>query len=1133
MLHESCRRHQADTKNKEDFEKLFIKLNYICQLKASKEVQATSWSNKNVINYIYGPIPGFPSGSWWGIRMDCSRDRVHDPFDENIQNGPFGVTSFCTSSNNLNEDVDFGSYLTLTGQKYINGQTDWDPLIKNYENQIPVRLIRSYNLLNEFAPKTGYRYDGLYIVANFWIGVNSDSTKYYKFALLRLTNQDPPIWSSKQTSTSTSTSYSIGQLASLSLQNNSENSSPSPYKFKKCLHSSEHVQKGKYDRSTESLQSPNFETKKTDEKERGTAESAIVTRHVFKKGNPDCTVSTPSTSIMSENKPLTHIGNQGSKAHSTNISIRTGLYDSSHSTQHDVKRSSTLSSFCRTVKPLNLLKTNQHTEISSSSSKDKNKTLDGKVQSIGAYEFPKRVDYILPNSVKSETLKIKVTKDVSSEKNDNPMDVNLSPYYKHENNINKTYEDLTNDSTEIHGSNGSSSETTTNILNTTNFLYRNDNSTLKEAQELKSINSLDTLTPDKILHLINNNCHPLSKLLIGNMIGLTSEQSIDLKPHDLSIDKSENKTKTAMSKSSMKETNEKKNNSDELSTSRYYKFRRHRRLSKKMINKQELMKCENTHDGELGKRSVQSSDALEQSVAPFDMCNGSKANISEEESLDSNKLNKEVKNKIVRQKKINGLQESPKNMKKNMGTRNEIRTRLRTMKAIKPSMKKHINKRQRREIANLLIDAKIGPKVRGPRNRRLRCISNTYSKQSCERYGTGICTLTKCRINPEISGQQSTFKNRNGIIKIGSCKRIRNKQTVSIQKSEALKENRVQKNLTLARKVNKDNVDDKIVINNSINTSDDNKKPKVLKSNVEPAMRAIVVNRRKKLIQPIPTKLKNIKFEGEMHSDSGKEVSKPCKTDAITQCSLIKEPLMRNLQLYDFGQKCNRNEQYTFIKIEYGENKDVRSEVCKAARSNSEKKSYPKHKIEKHKHIESVYNAQHSKNTSTLSGKNILNTKEETKSSMERVSAFVPVNVLDNDLKIARLRSIGFKPIACSNSSNEVTPDQSKRNSSGTFISKVLRQNVAEKYNKYTNEENDIVVYMDEELQYQDIEDEDKYSLCNKRKALKMEGCSSNNDEAEKESSIDARLSLEQDLDSPWHGWKKVVTNTNIYWVGW
>ena len=1131
ILYESCCPHQVEAKSKEDFEKLFIKLNYVRQVRPAKEeVQLNpSWSNKNVINYTYGPVSGFLPGAWWGIRMDCSRDRVHDPFNENIQNGPFGVTSVCTSSTNLNEDVDFGSSLTVTGRRYLDGKCEKDPLIKNYESQIPLRLIRSYNLLNEFAPKTGYRYDGLYIVTNVWIGVNSDSTKHYKFALLRLNDQEPAVWSAKQTSLNASRTSSALHPMSTSLRNCSEN-----------LGSGIAVQKVKHEKSNGFVQLGNVENKQTDEKEKAAPESAIVTRHVFKKANTECTPIMPSMSATSENKSLTHIGAQGSKTHNTNISIRTGLYDSSYSTQHDVKKS-TLLPFCRTAKSLNLAKANQHTEHSNPTSKDKNRGSDGKAQVVATNEFPKRVDYISPNTIKPDAVKVKSTKDTSIEASDATDDLNCS----------KTHKSITNDSKDVCKSNVNSSDTPTNVLNSTNSTnsaYRNENSThkvaSKETQELKSIDSLDALTPDTILHLINKKCHPLSKLLMGNMIGLTSEQSIDLKPHDLLTVQAEINNKVATQRNGSEETIEKKNFEsipDDLIGARCYKFRRRRRLSRKAMSKSEIRKCDKAHNGESRTSPVQSLDILGENLMAFSTCNGSEESISEEGALHSSKRNKDIKSKVVKE---NGMQAKKidNRIKKDVGSRNEIRTRLRTMKAIKSSLKKHINKKQRREITNLLIDANIGPKVRGPRNRRLRCISNTYAKQSYKRYSNAMCIVNKCSMNSKILEQQSTFKARNKLAKSNNYKRVRDKESRDVPRSKALNlnETRIHKNLAVSKKVDKVDIAGRISNNNDNinNTSDNNKSVKVNLRRVQSNDVTMVENRKRKSIQTVPTKVKCSPRIEELHKRYKKEISQPCKTDAVIQCSLIREPLMRSLKSNDFVQNNARNEQYTFIKIEYGEFKDTKSVMSRATRSNGESKGADGGK----RCTKAAGNIRHRKNSDISLNSNILITKEQSKCSAERMSAFVPVNVLDSDLKIARLRSIGFKPIvSCgggggSSSSNETAIYQNKGNCSATFNSKVLKQNVSEKYNQYTNEENDVVVYMDDELQYQDIEDEDNNSLANKRKTPESGVCVSSNEQINRITSERGSYNdplWEQDLESPWHGWKKVVTSEDTYWIGW
>ncbi|CAD1476238.1 unnamed protein product, partial [Heterotrigona itama] len=1108
-----------DIKSKKEYEKLFIKLNYVCQTKRIKEdTQLNSWCKKNVISYIYGPISSFSSGSWWGIRMDCSRDRIHDPFDENIQNGPFGVTSICTSNVNLNEDIDLGNSLTITGQKFSVGESEKDPLVKNYENQIPVRLIRSYNLFNEFAPKTGYRYDGLYIVTNFWIGVNTDSIKYYKFALLRINDQEPPSWSTKPAPLSTNNHVST-LYSSTPLQNHLKNFASNMYEFKKYSHGSEFViQKEKYENSNGFSHTQN-ENKKVDETKKSSTESAIVTRHVFKKLNTsaECISNIPNMPIMPENKSLTSIGNKESKTHNTNISIRTGLYNSSHSTQNNSKKN-TSSPFCRATKSFNIVKTNQHTE-NRNSNKDKNKNLDGKSQTNISNEFPKHINCVSFNVVKSESMKIKYPKDINAEINIDATDTSLNSC---------TYKEITNDSKDVCNNSVNLSDTT-NMLNMTNCMYKNEVSThkivSKELQEIKSLDSLDSLTPDKILHLINNKNNPLSKLLMGNMIGLTSEQSIALQAEDKSKIKDEIVNQT----SDTQETKEKTKFeviSDDLNGSRSYKFRRRRKLSRKTMNKSEILKYNKIHTEKFKNGSVQSLDILE-----YPRKSKREINICE------NLKNKSTKQNHVQKKESNHLSNSAKYIKKNAANTMEARLHLQAVRTIDSSIKKHINKKQRREIANLLIDAKIGPKIRGPRYRRLRCINNECTKQLYERFNTAMYTLNKCKVNTK----QSTFQNRNKLTKITRCKRVKNNQTRNIKMSETLNFNcsEIDRNFTTSKKVDKNYVTKQTVNNNNNNNNnvknddndnskkeDNNKRTKFIEKNVKIVENedTVIIKNRKRKLKTVCNDPKCNKINEKLQNSSEEQISKPCKTDAITQCSLLEEPIAKNPKSNDFVQNNARNEQYTFIKIEYGSDFKEIYETKKLNNRNKGQHSMFRSSTEKYaSRANAVSNMQHSTDSNVSLNSNILLAKKQNKFSPERTSAFVPVNIPDNDLKIARLRSIGFKPINFSNNDEDINSED-KRN-------KMLKQNVTEKYNKYTNEENNIVVYMDDELQYQDIEDEDKNSLSISDKTSDSEVHIERSSDMilEKESCTSL---LEQDLESPWHGWKKIVTNKDTYWVG-
>lgn len=1043
--------------------------------------------------------------------MDCSRDRVHDPFDEDIQNGPFGVTSICTSSINLNEDIDLGNSLTLTGQKYFIGKLDEDPLIKNYENQIPVRLIRSYNLLNDFAPKTGYRYDGLYIVTKFWIGINSDSVKYYKFALLRLSDQEPSLWINPvplAISNCTSTLHST----SVSLRNYLKNSAPNLYEFKKYSHGAESIiQKEKHENSFGFSQSQNIENKKVNEKKiKNITKSAIVTRHVFKKLNTEYTSNVPCISTISK-KSLSHIENKGSKTHNTNISIRTGLYNSSHNTRNDNKKN-TSSPFCRTTKSLNIHKTNQHIENWNLSNKDKNKNFDGKTQTIATNEFSKRINYISFNSVKPDSIKIKFAKSTNTKMNNDTNNTNANSYHRFECNV--TSKEISNDFKDLCN-NTINSPDTTNMLNITNCMYKNEISAYKmmskELQELKSLDSLDSLTPDKILYLINNKNHPLSKLLMGNMIGITSEQSIALQTGNTMTIKSEIKDKIGTQKNNKEEIKGKTKFeiiSDDLSESRYYKFRRRRKLSRRVKNKSEMIKYNKLHGEKFEKESIQSSDILQYSR--------------------KNKGNTDIC-KDLKNKNMDCLSDSKKYIKKNAENSIKTRMHLQTVRTIDSSIKKHINKKQRREITNLLIDAKIGPKIRGPRYRRLRCINNAYTKQSYDHFDGTIYTLNKCKVNTK----RSTIQSRNKLTKITRCKRVKTNETRNIKRSDTLNvKHQKNKNLNVSRKVNKNYDTKKTIIhnNNKINENNidniNNKKSEHIEKNIkiiESKDITTIKNRKRKLIDTIHRDSKcNKTDEKLLRNCYEKRISKSYKTDAVTQCSLLKEPL-KNLKSNNILQNDVHNEQYTFIKIEYGDFKDTKYEMNETMKSDASNNYSISRPDKKFVSCTDLYNLQHPVDANISLKNNILNVRGQNKCSLERVSAFVPVNIPDNDTKIARLRSIGFKPINFSN--NVEDSNQNKKD-------KVLKQNVTEKYNKYTNEENDVVVYMDDELQYQDIEDEDKNSLSIREKISdsKIYTERLNKVNLEKES---CNSLLEQDIESPWHGWKKIVTNKDSYWIGW
>ncbi|EJD47650.1 hypothetical protein AURDEDRAFT_183834 [Auricularia subglabra TFB-10046 SS5] len=160
----------------------------------------------------YGSIPGVEIGSWWESRAQCSTDAIHAPFVAGICAGPQGAYSIALSGG-YEDDVDLGYAFTYTGSggRDLKGTAgnrknlrtapqslhqSWDNVFnaamkKSVETKKPVRVIRGFKLQSEWAPATGYRYDGLYRVEKAWMerGLNPGGFQVCKFALKRMDGQ--------------------------------------------------------------------------------------------------------------------------------------------------------------------------------------------------------------------------------------------------------------------------------------------------------------------------------------------------------------------------------------------------------------------------------------------------------------------------------------------------------------------------------------------------------------------------------------------------------------------------------------------------------------------------------------------------------------------------------------------------------------------------------------------------------------------------------------------------------------------------------------------------------------------------------------------------------------------------------
>lgn len=1044
--------------------------------------------------------------------MDCSRVKVHEPFNADIHEGPFGVISVCTSHTNMNKDVDRGDYLTLTGQVYHEERPSADPFIRNYKNQIPLRLIRSYNLQDNIAPNTGYRYDGLYLVIGCWIGVASDGTKYNKFALMRLADQESISWDSKD-----SEKLSPMQRHIPLIKSNHSNT----YDLRKCSNSvgvTCRKRKPSHRDSCEDL-SVMKTIPSTDTSKRSAPESSIVTRHVFKK-LPSNAESALSTSVPDQ-KMLLCLGTSATKTHSTNISIRMGLYESSHNSQDAKKSVSTM-----LQKPSKLIdiaiRTALDVEDSHLTPKEDSKPIEktdvnkarvnSRLSENISFNGHITTDNVSPLDKSIENLPMEI---VHSSEHSHSVSPSLNNFKNGTNITIERKEQLQNAQHCQDVQNFNTDNESVQKLNSSDEPPRNSIATHERISEcydaldtpseslsVQSIKSLDSLTPDKILNLINKEMHhPLSKLLIGNVIGLTTEEcamwnASKREPTPDSKSKKHVSTRINLRKKRKGADNIKENVAC-LDNRRYCKYSKSERLFWK-VTKQE--------DGEKFDKLLPGVDR--QSYNDADQKRNSTVRRSDRSGV--SKENNEYLSPFR-------VQTSLQTIAQHTRSSYDIKTRLRADKSavlVKPefpnsSIKKSKYKKRDREIANLSIDANFGPATRGPRNRRLRCRNNAYTR-CCSTFNSVIYSPNK--------RYKSSFERKSKLTKV-SRQRAGERQTKDKYRiSNTVHANSKDINSSIGKQINlkgnpNDNNENRDNHNNN-NSSNRKKENETVTADCNVTKTSFDRSLRKKLTRTIP--LSHRAAQTRLHCFRKKQDEKPSTMDATTQCKLISD----NPEVYVIGQL---DDQRAILKMEWDKLEKLKMESTLNVSDDRGSQ---------------IYRASRVCAASTEDNASRRSDEEYTDFLQDRASAFVPVNAFDSDLRIARLRSIGFKPIIKPRSPLVAQDLEIIKNALVT-TSKVTKRDVAEEYHKYANnEDNNAVVYMDDELQYQDIEEEEEKveteeddeeqltTSASMRSTLRGVQSKTNN-------MLPETLPSRENLESPWHGWKKIVTNNRSYWIGW
>jgi len=154
----------------------------------------------------YGPIPGILPGAVFKDRDDCVQAGVHVVRFAGIHGSKeYGACSVCLSGG-YEDDADKGESFTYTGtggqrdsfsgdHVQVKDQSFTHPnnacLVTSKILNNPVRVVRGSRLNSFWAPTKGYRYDGLYLVEDFYLEEGVSGYQMCKFEFRRVKGQTP------------------------------------------------------------------------------------------------------------------------------------------------------------------------------------------------------------------------------------------------------------------------------------------------------------------------------------------------------------------------------------------------------------------------------------------------------------------------------------------------------------------------------------------------------------------------------------------------------------------------------------------------------------------------------------------------------------------------------------------------------------------------------------------------------------------------------------------------------------------------------------------------------------------------------------------------------------------------------
>lgn len=146
---------------------------------------------------VFGPIEGIVEGATFKSRAELQAAGLHRQMQAGISGSQHEGADAIVLSGGYEDDLDYGDEVIYTGHGGQDPKTreqiaDQELVRQNLalavsmQQGLLVRVIRGAKLNSEFAPESGYRYDGLYRVDEMWHEIGRAGYRVYRFRLNKL-----------------------------------------------------------------------------------------------------------------------------------------------------------------------------------------------------------------------------------------------------------------------------------------------------------------------------------------------------------------------------------------------------------------------------------------------------------------------------------------------------------------------------------------------------------------------------------------------------------------------------------------------------------------------------------------------------------------------------------------------------------------------------------------------------------------------------------------------------------------------------------------------------------------------------------------------------------------------------------